>query len=190
MSNGESNDTTGYNQSIEMQNIEEYPSSELLLSIVQKEYDLESDRKRDLESRAGILIALLGTMVGFYIKDINLSFIKGHSTEVELLFYILIIALYLVPVTSLMAALFHLVNVIMTRDYQRIGLGFDYNLGMAQKDEVAQHLTWAYKDAVEKNMEVNDQKVIHFKKGIKFAFLSIISIIVIYILVYSIKLLK
>ncbi|MBV2240959.1 hypothetical protein KQR57_14890 [Bacillus inaquosorum] len=55
----------------------EYPSSETLLNTITREYDAEANRKRDIETRAGVLIALLGALIGFYATALDFLSSKG-----------------------------------------------------------------------------------------------------------------
>lgn len=62
----------------------EYPSAETLLSTITREYDAEANRKRDIETRAGVLIALLGALIGFYATALDFSFFKKAHSPIEM----------------------------------------------------------------------------------------------------------
>lgn len=60
-----------------------YPSSEILLSTITREYDAEANRKRDIETRAGVLIALLGALIGFYATALDFSFSRKRTVQLR-----------------------------------------------------------------------------------------------------------
>ncbi|AOH54505.1 hypothetical protein ABE28_009080 [Peribacillus muralis] len=168
---------------------EEYPSSELLLSIIQSEYDIEVGRKRDLETRAGILIALLGAVVVFYLTEINFSSFKTANSKVEVLCFILISLIYLFPVVMLLLSFNKFINVLKTKSYQRIGLdGFDIETAKRNQNELSFDLMESYTAVVKSNAISNDEKVDDFKEGIDKLTIAIIGIVVTYLLKELLKL--
>ncbi|RFM38024.1 hypothetical protein D0N38_15780 [Bacillus inaquosorum] len=101
----------------------EYPSSETLLNTITREYDAEANRKRDIETRAGVLIALLGALIGFYATALDFSFFKKAHSPIEMLCFSIIALLYIFPAIMQLIAFRHLINVLKTYEYQSLGLG-------------------------------------------------------------------
>jgi hypothetical protein len=160
-----------------------YASSDVLLSVIQNEYTNEADRKRDLETRSGIFIALLGALIGFYAGQINFSYFKNYESSIELLFFIFVCIMSLFPVVMLLFALKDLIDVLKIKEYQRIGLGgFSETSAMKEKSEIEFKLAIAYKSVVETNGKSNDEKAKQFKNGVNKIFIAVIGIIVFYIL--------
>lgn len=112
----------GKQQNSEENNIE-YPSSEVLLNTITREYDGEANRKRDIETRAGVLIALLGALIGFYATALDFSFFKKAHSPIEMLCFSIITLLYIFPAIMQLIAFKHLINVLKTYEYQSLGLG-------------------------------------------------------------------
>lgn len=160
----------------------DYPSAELLLSTIQKEYDNEASRKRDIETRTGILIALLGALIGFYTSTIDFSIVKKASSPIEYLCVVFIGMIYIFPLITFFLSMKELINVLKTKTYQRIGIG-GINETMAKKckEEVSVRLAKSYKAVVEDNGKSNEKKALQFQKGILLIYISLIGIIVAYI---------
>ncbi|MFE5473445.1 hypothetical protein [Bacillus safensis] len=162
-----------------------YPSSEILLSTITREYDAEANRKRDIETRAGVLIALLGALIGFYATALDFSFFKKANSPVEMLCFVIIALLYIFPAIMQLIAFKHLINVLKTYQYESLGLsGFnsenlEYN-AKRRKDELQFALTSTYHTVVEKNSIANDTKAKLFKKGTEKIYISIIGIVLVY----------
>ncbi len=156
----------------------EFPSGHLLLETIQKEFEIESSRKRDIETRTGILIALLGALIGFYANALDFSIFKEASTSLEYICVVLLGLLYLSPICTFLMALKQFLNILDAKAYQRIGLG-GFNIQMAAKPsaEVATRLTDSYKSVLEDNDKVNEQKAKQFKKGITYMYISLIAVI-------------
>ncbi|MCC2339468.1 hypothetical protein OCF13_11915 [Bacillus tropicus] len=161
----------------------QYPTADVLLSMIQKEYDIEASRKRDIEARTGILIALLGALIGFYTSAIDFSiFKKAHST-IEYLCFTFIGIIYIFPLITFFLSMKDFINVLQTKKYQRIGLGgITKNVAQKPKDVISMQLAESYKTVVEDNGKSNEEKAIQFKKGISLMYISLIGIIIAYII--------
>lgn len=167
----------------------EYPSSETLLNTISREYDAEANRKRDIETRAGVLIALLGALIGFYATALDFSFFKKAHSPIEMLCFAIIALLYIFPAIMQLIAFKHLINVLKTYEYQSLGLsGFNEEDGSLNnnarlpKDELQYALTDSYYNIVKKNSNANDTKAKLYKKGIEKIYISIIGIVLVYMI--------
>ncbi|CAF1720301.1 MULTISPECIES: hypothetical protein [Bacillus] len=167
----------------------EYPSSETLLNTISREYDAEANRKRDIETRAGVLIALLGALIGFYATALDFSFFKKAHSPIEMLCFAIIALLYIFPAIMQLIAFKHLINVLKTYEYQSLGLsGFNEDDGSLNnnarlpKDELQYALTDSYYNIVKKNSNANDTKAKLYKKGIEKIYISIIGIVLVYMI--------
>ncbi|NQD50091.1 hypothetical protein HP440_06240 [Bacillus altitudinis] len=163
-----------------------YPSSEILLSTITREYDAEANRKRDIETRAGVLIALLGALIGFYATALDFSFFKKANSPVEMLCFVIIALLFIFPAIMQLIAFKHLINVLKTYQYEALGIdGFNSenleNNAKRRKDELQFALTSTYHAVVKKNSIANDTKAKLFKKGTEKIYISIIGIVLVYL---------
>lgn len=158
-----------------------FPSGQVLLETIRHEYDIEASRKRDFETRAGVLIALSGALIGFYASSLDYSAFKKVSTPMEYIGVTLLGMLYLLPTITLLISLGNFLKILDTKSYHRIGLGgFNDQMGQKASDEVAMKLAKSYKSVIENNHEVNENKAKQFKTGINFMYISLISVIVVY----------
>ncbi|MBE0185609.1 MULTISPECIES: hypothetical protein [Bacillus] len=160
----------------------EYPSAETLLSTITREYDAEANRKRDIETRAGVLIALLGALIGFYASAIDFSILKKTSySPIEMLCFSVLSILYFFPAIMQLIAFRHLINVLKTYEYTSIGLnGFTQENAERPKDELQYHLATSYHAVVVQNSKANDIKADLYKKGFEKIYISIIGIVLVY----------
>ncbi|WP_016938730.1 hypothetical protein [Bacillus siamensis] len=167
----------------------EYPGSEVLLNTITREYDAEANRKRDIETRAGVLIALLGALIGFYATALDFSFFKKAHSPIEMLCFSIIALLYIFPAIMQLIAFKHLINVLKTFEYETIGLnGFSNENGSLQvnakfpKDKLEYAFVDSYYNIVKLNSKANDTKANLYKKGIEKIFISIIGIVLVYMI--------
>ncbi|MED5224163.1 hypothetical protein [Bacillus safensis] len=162
-----------------------YPSSEILLSTITREYDAEANRKRDIETRAGVFLALLGALIGFYATALDFSFFKKANSPIEMLCFVIIAMLYIFPAIMQLIAFKHLINVLKTYQYESLGLG-GFNPGNIEmsaklrKDELQFLLSSSYHAVVEKNSIANDTKAKLFRNGTEKIYISIIGIVFVY----------
>ncbi|OJD94353.1 hypothetical protein A9485_05720 [Bacillus cereus] len=167
-----------------------YPTADVLLSMIQREYDIEASRKRDIETRTGILIALLGALIGFYTSAIDFSLFKKAHTPIEYLCFTFIIIIYIFPLVTFFFSMKEFINVLQTKKYQRIGLGgITENVAKKPKDLISMKLAESYKTVVEDNGKSNEEKAMQFKKGISLMYISLIGVILAYIIKQLISLL-
>lgn len=163
--------------------VNNYQSADLLLSMIQKEYDIEASRKRDLETRTGILIALLGALIGFYTSAIDFSILKKANTSIEYLCLVFITIIYIFPLFTFFFSMKKFIEVLQTKTYQRVGLGgISEDTARRPKDKIALKLAESYKAVVEENGTSNEEKAQQFKKGISLMYISLIGVIVAYII--------
>ncbi|WP_416420561.1 hypothetical protein ACLZHR_09625 [Priestia aryabhattai] len=162
---------------------ERFPSGEILLSAVQKEYDYEQARKVALETRAGILIPFAAAVLTFAVSYIKISDLKKIKiifvTDAFLYFFYLLLAL--IAIASLIVSLFFLMKVFIASKYNRLSIGeFDMNYGMEKKDEVAIALASKYRDIIHHNQKVNNKKTKDYQIGVYAILISTITTILVY----------
>lgn len=144
-----------------------YPSAKLLLSVIQKENDIEIDRKKALETRAGIFMGFSGALLAFFTKNIDFSFFNNVNPSQFMLFASLFAILFLGPIILLLIGVYNFIRVIATKEYKRIGLGgFSEDIAQQLEDETALQLMEAYRDVVESNGKSNEDKTKFFRRGI------------------------
>jgi len=165
-------------------NITKFPSGELLLSVIQKEYDYELSRKSTLETRAGIVLTIIISMLTFAVTKIKIDFSAlsiSNVSIVVLLFTFLLATIFCV--VSLFLSITLLTNVLLTKEYSRLDLkDFKEEYGEYAKDIIAMALTEEYKSIVTANQIVNNLKAKHYKTGVYASVCFIVSAIAIFLL--------
>lgn len=176
-------DTESVNQNDKDETESLYPSAETLLTFIQKEYDIEASRKRDIEARTGILIALLGVLIGFYSSIMDFKIFKTGDAPLEYIGLIFLGLIYIFPLVTLFLSMRHFIKVLNAKTYRRMGLGNNYKeMAQNSKEDTSIRLAESYKIVVEDNDKSNENKAIQFKKGINLLYLSLIAVIITYII--------
>lgn len=136
-------------------------SGELLLSVVQKEFEFESERNKGLQNRAGIFISFIGVIMTLFPSYINIKNIVDSPNKTigqtgVLLFYLfLIIILFL----GLIISLILFTKTLSTKKYLRLKLnGFSEDIACMNTDEVATELMKDYRIILKHNIKINDDK--------------------------------
>lgn len=154
-----------------------FPSAEIILGVLQKEYDYESDRKTRLETRAGILMTITMAILTFLITHVSMP--KGIPVEAnkELILFILVVITFLTSITLIIFALFNLINVFLVDEYERVDFeSLDRELGRNEKDVIAMAIAEGYKSAISHNHKKNSAKTKKYKNGTTCVIGSIVTI--------------
>lgn len=180
----DNNDTAVTNNSTDTQNNIEvtYPSGELLLSIVQKEYDYETTRKTVLETRTGILITLAAAILTFTFSNIKLPKIRTPINEFStLIFYVSYFLIGVTAVVTIGISLCYLLRVLFIAKYKRLDTT-DINTQTAagNPDVVATALTKQYEKILRHNHNVNNDKMILYRKGTNCLIIALFASVILY----------
>ncbi|MED4057575.1 hypothetical protein [Niallia taxi] len=157
-------------------------SIDILFDLARNEYDNETNRKRDLETRAGILIALVGALIGLFFTVIDISIVSKGKTVVETVIYSILALSYLIPLSTGFLSLKSFINTIITREYTRMDVnGVTDQIAALEKQDLSFRLATSYKNAVINNEKLNDEKASYFNDGIDKLFNTFIAFLLIYI---------
>lgn len=160
-----------------------YPSGELLLQVIQKEYEIEAARKRDIETRTGIFIALAGVLIGFYASSIDFGHLNIGKTTLENIGFIFLVLVYVAPICFFLITLKKLINLLNAKEYKRIGIeGINEEIASMPVDQISTKLAESYRTVVEDNGETNENKAKDYNSSIKWLYTSLIAVIVAYII--------
>ncbi|MCP3032623.1 hypothetical protein LF817_14955 [Halobacillus sp. A1] len=163
-----------------------YPSSELILSAILREYDKEDERAKTLDTRVGIFISLSGALLLFISSYVKLSLLI--DTQVNSVYGAVPYAFYLIFTISslilLVASVIYFLRVVSIRNYERVGLEEfkQEENNKANQDVVAYSLIKIYCQNISFNSKVNDEKVKLYKKGIFSIALALILTVPLYII--------
>ncbi|MGF7186611.1 hypothetical protein GGQ84_002735 [Desulfitispora alkaliphila] len=160
-----------------------YPSAELMLAVIQKEYEHESDRVRSLEARTGIFLAFAGALLVFLSSSLKLP--EFRSIEVnsipEAFPIVLVIIFTFLTLATLILAVIFFVRVISIQTYKRLAIkGFVESNTKEKVDKIAMEIMADYQKVVKHNNEVNNQKVEIYRKGIYLIMAAVIMTAIVY----------
>lgn len=148
-----------------------YPSATLMLDIIMKEYEFESNRKNSIESRAGILLTLVGALLTIIPTFFSLS--KYSKLEIktvkDIIFPGIAILLFLLTLVLLSFSIIYFVKSLSTKNYERLSYtGFNKDNASALESEVALCIMCEYAKSIKINIEANNDKVNKFNSAIFF----------------------
>lgn len=153
-----------------------------------KEYDIESTRKRDLEVRVGTLVAVISFLIGFYATGISFEGVKADTDFLKIIGLITLFTVYSTPLVLFIVTIKKLINILGTREYMRIDLNLissDYfYMG---EEEYATKLALSYKNVVEHNTALNDEKAQRFNNAVEWLYISLICLGTVYLMNQAIE---
>lgn len=169
-------------------NLKDYNSSEILLKILQKEYEYDLNNINALYNRSGIIFAFIGVYFGALgYNAINLN-VKMPNKALDFLAYLALIVLYIIAIILALISTYYLFKVILVAKYERIDIskGFDEESAKIEKDVVCYYMMNTYKKLLISNLEVIKQKHTNFERSEKFLIRSLI-VFIFYIFITYIK---
>ncbi|WP_312560645.1 hypothetical protein [Anaerospora sp.] len=165
------------------------PSAKLLFSVIQKEYEYELNRMKNLEARTGMFLAFTGALLVFVASNIKLANIYSikTTTVLQALPYNTLIILTLLTLACLLTAIVFFIRVISLETYKRLSLDSfsDESLPMLalhSEEKVAVALVSQYRIIIENSTVINNRKADFFNKGIRFILYALIVTVVAYVL--------
>lgn len=156
-------------------------SNRLLLDLVLREYDIEMERQKSLNSRVGIFLALIGVIITFMPNVISIKSLNGIDVgnAVDAVPYVLDYLINIVIYILLVISLVLFIKVINSnKNYRRIEFNsFKQKYSNYKFDELALAYMENYKKILINNKKINDIKFKFFSAGIICLFISIILIL-------------
>lgn len=166
-----------------------FPSSKILLSVIQKEYDYEANRAKNLEARTGMFLAFTGVLLVFIASNIKLStiYMIKITNVLQALPYAIIVFTTLSDLLCLIIAVIFFVMVISLKPYKRLSMGSFSEESLCKiriltEEQVAVSLVALYRDVIQYNTEINNKKAGYFTTGIKYLLAGLIVTVFTYIL--------
>lgn len=141
-------------------------SAKVLLTAAQKEYEYETDRKKTLETRAGVFVAFSGLLVTLITRVMDFEYFKDVQPD-EFISYAVIFGLFLmIPFLCLLVSLFCFVHVIIVKKYSRLNISiFDEEMAKLPEEEMTFYLMEKYQEIVFNNRPLNNRKSKYFLVG-------------------------
>lgn len=170
---------------------QQLPSAELLLEIVQKEYENESNRSRILDARIGIFLPLAGLVLAYIASFLNFKSlvndkIDSTSEIISILIYSLLTG---ITFLALIVSIVCFVWVISIKKFSRIKIDLiikEEYLSYA-KELTAAGLITNYVTNINNNRKVTHKKMLLYQTGVYCISLAIILSVVLFIWSVNIK---
>lgn len=162
---------------------EKFPSAELMLSVLQKEYDNEAEREKSIESRTGIFMTFAGAILAFMPSTIKLPNVYKIQVKnlLEALPYCTLIILTVITFSTLVFSIICFIRVVSVKEYRRLTLdGFNESNAVYKKEYIALALMKEYQIVVKHNNSTNDKKIALFKRGIYCILIALVLLVIIY----------
>lgn len=162
-----------------------FPALDTLLSIIQKEYEYESDRAKSFENRTGFFLTFTGALLVFLLTNYKFPNIitKKLATFRDIMPYAIFIISISLTFLTLIASIFCFIKVISIKKYNRIKVnGLTEEFAKGEKERVEMGLILDYRDATLFNTEVNDKKAKWYKGGLYLILSSLVFTIVTYVI--------
>lgn len=148
---------------------DELQNTQLMLDVAKNEYSSERERKRDLETRAGILIALVGVLIGIVLTTLDFSLVLKYKNIYAVIGMFLLWFFILIAIILLLISLFQFIKVLKVQQYGAIDLSF---IDDQYRNEEALGFQFeiadSYKEIIIHNRALNEEKVIKYNWGINF----------------------
>ncbi|CAM4051638.1 hypothetical protein [Saccharibacillus endophyticus] len=146
----------------------EFPSADLLLSIVQREYDIENNRKSTLETRAGVLIPIIVTLLTFLVSFFKFESFKNAKIDyaIEGFIYTSYMLLLIISVALLLISLYYFIKVLSVNKYERLNVDdVEESHARTEKNRLALGYALKYSEILKGNNPLNETKAIQYQRG-------------------------
>lgn len=154
-----------------------FPSSDIMLSVIQKEYDYETTRKERLETRAGVFLTLTLAILTILISRIYIPEEFRYDNAKWMLAYIIYAIAIISAFISVFFSIFYLVSVLFILKYERIDLkSFTRELAQYKKDVVMMGIIERYIKIISNNQIKNNEKTKKYICGTRFVMGAIVTI--------------
>lgn len=137
------------------------------LEVVMSEYKIERDKKQSFETRAGIIMALLGATCGIFFKTIKLNNII-HLFFIPLSFINLIKILSVLFVYGgLIFTIIMVMKTIITKQHNNFNvICIKDELINQQRFESLRNITFAYREIILQHRDLNEKRANAFKNSL------------------------
>lgn len=167
---------------------DELQSAKILLEEIKELYYHENERNQILDNKASVGLTLVGVLLTLCITTLpkyNLKEVPINNFEdiiSNLLFLILLIAVFLTLITSL----YFFYKSLKTKTYKHLNTdGFNDRQAIKEENIIALTLIKLYKTSIDYNRMVNNEKYKDIDKGIKCVVISVF-LYIIYMIFYKI----
>ncbi|OCS88860.1 hypothetical protein [Caryophanon latum] len=144
-----------------------YTSVEIYYDEAKAVYEYERERKKELETRAGIFIAIIGVLISIMITTLNYDLWLQGVSILEKTFLIILQVLNASPLIFVLLAFHKFILVLKTEQYFSIMPNKFKDTDLENPIEVSQQkLFKSYQALYERNYLVIEEKAKNFNKGV------------------------
>jgi len=156
----------------------EFPSARIMLDILLGEYQYEFSRKASMETRAGVILAFIGSIILLLPTILGKpELIQVDDSCFAVVLKVVTMIIYTLTYILLVLAISQIFKTLKTRDYSNFDLGpFTAENARKSDDVIAKALLVGLKDIVESNSKVNELKASYYQNAIRFILAGFVSI--------------
>ncbi|MDU4727976.1 MULTISPECIES: hypothetical protein [Clostridium] len=142
--------------------------NELFYNLYEKEYDRQLEIKNSIESRSGIMIALIGTVAALFFNGINLdiNFTEHNLNTYEIIYNIVRIILIISIFVLLFISFYYFCKVLTTKDINVLAIKPEAYKGIENLDKIIEDINIQYKSCFASIKDCNKSKALLYKKGL------------------------
>ncbi|WP_432359820.1 hypothetical protein [Sporosarcina sp. UB5] len=148
----------------------------------------ERERKREIEIRAGVSLALIGVLITLILNLLDFSYWKNASNIIEVVGYLTITVLLCIPLITILKSLHYLLKVILTKGYNGVNIPaitdkiLEESLLKTQRNIFKSH-----QDYIKQNRSLNQEKALDFNNGVRWLKYTLISLVIVFVVFSIIK---
>ena len=167
-------------------------SLKLSYEILQKEYAYESERRKNLDTRSGVCITLVGALLVFLLSNMSISniYFDKAMTLIQSMPYVFYFIRLAISIICFLVSLYFFVGVISVSIYSRFNISQLTSRATLSELEYLKRIVLELEDLISINGSANDKKIEIFKKGLFFIKISTLAGAVAYLLLFIIKFFK
>ncbi|WP_106627361.1 hypothetical protein [Selenomonas massiliensis] len=173
-----------YKNHIEKQVIDaQEATATTILNMTIKEYDYETTRARSFDTRSGIFIGFIGTILVFLMSQITVFQIELTATlpfGEAILIVLSGVSLFL-AVTGFLTAIHFFIKTISVAKYKRLPIDISKEFYQKKNTYIMQNYVNLLSNACHIYRESNELKALHFNYGCRLSYGSVIATVISYV---------
>lgn len=163
-------------------------STDVVFSVIQKEFDYERDRKGKLESKAGIILSLMIAIQTFLITNIKFPKDIVLTKMSTLISFIVLVILIVAIIVLFIIAMINIIEVLKLNEYKQVDVATcNRELCQFPKDTTTMAFIEKYRDALIHNRSLNDSKSKNYQLAVTTVLLMFLLTLFVYIMLFILK---
>ena len=156
-----------------------YESSEMFLSMAQKEYESEKERAAALDSKISLSLPVISAYFFLLAQDTNIQklwpVVMENGYSIENIRFFLSLLLYVVAIVSVFLSLFWMIHATWTHNFKELDItrSNDARFMSMSKELFSARIATDYVEQVEKNRTANSRRSKEYRTGWIFGLISL-----------------